>query len=169
MHSNRGTPTTGISKETFHSGFNVFDIVGVDCLESPNVTTKYCWRELSAIVGLVGSRGLRGRVSAYRITCATSIFRGKVSTLPTTSSVSDIQARWRVVDLEEVGGRLTLITVTLISSGFGSTDRIGLVLLLCPGVELALLAVKCELSRVGNGKRTMTEGWGMGRRIEEQW
>lgn len=116
-----------------------------------------------------GSRGLRGRVSAYRITCATSIFRGKVSTLPTTSSVSDIQARWRVVDLEKVSGRLTLITVTLISSGFGSTDRIGLVLLLWPGVELALLAVKCELSRVGNGKRTMTEGWGMGRRIEEQW
>lgn len=101
-----------------------------------------------------------GRVSAYRITCATSIFRGKVSTLPTT--VSDIQARWRVVDLEEVGGRLTLITVTLIISGFGSTDRIGLVLLLCPGVELALLAVRCELSRVGNGKRTMTEEGGNG-------
>lgn len=53
-----------------------------------------------------------------------------------------------------------MITVTLISSGFGSTDRIGLVLLLCPGVELALLAVKCELSRVGNGKRTMTEEGG---------
>jgi hypothetical protein len=50
-----------------------------------------------------------------------------------------------------------LITVTLISSGFGSTERIGLVLLLCPGVELALLAVKCELSRVGNGNRTMAE------------
>jgi hypothetical protein len=45
----------GISKETFHSGFNVFDIVGVDCLASPNVTTKYCPRELSAIVDLAGS------------------------------------------------------------------------------------------------------------------
>lgn len=67
-----------------------------------------------------------------------------------------------MVDLEEVGSRLTLITVTLISSGFGSTDRIGLVLLLWPGVELALLAVKCELSRVGNGKRTMTDEWEMG-------
>lgn len=55
------------------------------------------------------------------------------------------------------GGLLTLITVTLISSGLGSTDRIGLVLLLCPGVELALLALKCELSRWGNGKRTMAE------------
>lgn len=55
------------------------------------------------------------------------------------------------------GGRLTLITVTLISSGFVSTERIGLVLLLWPGVELALLAVKCELSRWGNGNRTMAE------------
>lgn len=45
---------TGISKETFHSGFNDFDIVGVDCLASPNVTTKYCPGIVSAIVDLVG-------------------------------------------------------------------------------------------------------------------
>jgi hypothetical protein len=45
----------------------------------------------------------------------------------------------------------------LISSGFVSTERIGLVLLLWPGVELALLALKCELSRWGNGNRTMAE------------
>jgi hypothetical protein len=45
----------------------------------------------------------------------------------------------------------------LINSGFVSTGRIGLVLLLWPGVELALLAVKCELSRWGNGSRTMAE------------
>lgn len=50
-----------------------------------------------------------------------------------------------------------MTTVTLISSGFESTERIGLVLLLWPGVELALLAVKCELSRWGNGNRTMAE------------
>lgn len=50
-----------------------------------------------------------------------------------------------------------MTTVTLISNGFESTERIGLVLLLWPGVELALLAVKCELSRWGNGNRTMAE------------
>jgi hypothetical protein len=50
-----------------------------------------------------------------------------------------------------------LITVTLINSGFVSTERIGLVLLLWPGVELVLLAIKCELSRWGNGNRTMAE------------
>lgn len=72
---------TGISKETFHSGFNVFDIVGVDCLASPNVTTKYCPEAVSTFVDLAGSRSLPGRVSAYRIACTTTIFRRKVSTL----------------------------------------------------------------------------------------
>lgn len=45
MHSNSGTPTTGISNVTFHSGFKVLGIVGVDCRASPSVTTKYCRRE----------------------------------------------------------------------------------------------------------------------------
>lgn len=36
----------------------------------------------------------------------------------------------------------TRITVTLSSKGFESTERSGLVLLLCPGVELVLLVDK---------------------------
>lgn len=42
MHSRSGTPRIGKSKETFHSGFNVLLIVGVDCRASPKLTTKYC-------------------------------------------------------------------------------------------------------------------------------
>lgn len=50
--------------------------------------------------------------------------------------------------------------MTFNRSGFASgADRIGLVLLLCPGVALALRGVKCELfRRVGSGNRTMAEG-----------
>jgi len=38
-----------------------------------------------------------------------------------------------------------------------SADRIGLVLLLCPGVELELLADRCELSLCGSGRRTIAD------------
>lgn len=47
----------------------------------------------------------------------------------------------------------------------------GLVLLLCPGVELALRAERCELNRCGIGKRTMM-GWKSTRRVggeERKW
>lgn len=54
-------------------------------------------------------------------------------------------------------GSLTLITDTLSKRGLVSTDRIGLVLLLCPGVELELLADRCELSLCGSGNRTMAD------------
>lgn len=39
-----------------------------------------------------------------------------------------------------------------------STERMGLVLLLCAGVELELLTDKCELNLVGSGRRTMAGG-----------
>lgn len=54
----------------------------------------------------------------------------------------------------------TLMTFTFKNKGFdsaGPADLMGLVLLLCPGVELALLAERCELRRCGIGKRTMTD------------
>jgi hypothetical protein len=38
------------------------------------------------------------------------------------------------------------------------SDRNGLVLLLCPGVDDALLADKCELNRWGNANRTIADG-----------
>lgn len=60
------------------------------------------------------------------------------------------------------------MTVTLSSNGLGSTDLKGLVLLLCPGVELALLAERCELRRCGSGNRTMAgEASSAGREEDE--
>lgn len=51
---------------------------------------------------------------------------------------------------------LTRITVTLSCRGFNSA-RIGLVFLLWPGVELALLAERWELRRCGSGSRTIAD------------
>ena len=64
--------------------------------------------------------------------------------------------------------------MTFNRSGLESVGiRIGLVLLLCPGVELELRGVKCELlSRVGSGSRTMAEVfcvWKGGEREKEEW
>lgn len=50
------------------------------------------------------------------------------------------------------------MTFTFKNKGLDSVDLNGLVLLLCPGVELALLAERCELRRCGIGKRTMADG-----------
>ena len=49
------------------------------------------------------------------------------------------------------------MTFTFKNKGLDSVDLNGLVLLLCPGVELALLAERCELRRCGIGKRTMAD------------
>lgn len=51
---------------------------------------------------------------------------------------------------------LTRSTVILSSKGLSSGDRIGLVLLLWPGVDEADLTERCELNREGSPNRTMT-------------
>lgn len=81
-------------------------MVGVDCLASPNVTTKYG--------SLVPPRSLAARLRPR-------------------------------------------ITETLSSRCLVSDDRRGLVLLLCPGVDDALLALRCELNRWGNANRTIAD------------
>jgi hypothetical protein len=60
------------------------------------------------------------------------------------------------------------MTVTLSNRGLDSLDLKGLVLLLCPGVELALLAERCELRRCGSGRRTMADDDSKAERGEKQ-
>lgn len=97
-------------------------------------------------------------VFAYRITCPPSILGREISSLayPITSALAG--KFWGRGGLFRGGlSSLTRITVTLSIKGFKSAERIGLVLLLCPGVELVLFADKCELSRCGSGNRTMAD------------
>ena len=63
---------------------------------------------------------------------------------------------------------LTRITETLSIRCLVSVDRNGLALLLCPGVDDALLAERCELNRWGNANRTIADVHKMGRKTREK-
>lgn len=74
----------GRSKQTFHSGLSVLLIVGVDCLASPRVTTRYCCRQPESL-------SLGRFDDAYWITGAALILSCKISSLDETVSASDTE------------------------------------------------------------------------------
>lgn len=125
-------------------------MVGVDCLASPNVTTKYCTTckrsrfELSLLEGCCSlgrschpDLWLRGCVPNGTIEISQGVYEN-------TKGLHNSSV-------------LTRITETLSSRCLVSEDRRGLVLLLCPGVDDALLAERCELKRWGSANRTIAD------------
>lgn len=138
-----------MSNETFHSGFRVLNMVGVDCLASPNVTTKYCTTckrsrfELSLLEWC--SLGRSCHLDLWLRGCVPN------ETIEISQGAHEVIRRLHDCSI------LTRITETLRSRGLVSADRRGLVLLLCPGVDDALLAERCELNRWGNANRTIAD------------